>query len=471
MRLTLSAAALALILTGPSAPAAAAAPADPAAEVVVARDGDRWTIDYVLPSDAPVWAFRRSALDLDTREPWRPSQWTVDTPGVVMERHGHLDVLRAADGGSVPRRLRLEMHPRAVNLEADYDPALVFTDGSVALYSGHFDLFPLPTVEAAAALPLDLDEAGIEASSARVTWRDGAGPVLFQGERRPGPTSESDDLYVLFGKAALIDSPGLATVIDPQLPAWIGSEIGVFAPLVTEYYGRRLGPGQAAKPTIMVSWDGPRPGVRSMGGSVLPGLIVMSFEGDRVVERSKEVGDLARWFIGHESAHFWLGQTVRYERARDAWITEGGADLMAIRALDVIDPAYDARAELQREVDDCADLADAPVASANVRGEHRAYYACGAVFALVAEAAQKRADGGDWFDVLRPLIDASREDQVLTREEWLSALTAVSGDPSLRADIEVLLDQGSPDPQAVIARLFDRSGVAYRLDGGKVVLV
>jgi hypothetical protein len=115
-------------------------------------------------------------------------------------------------------------------------------------------------------------------------------------------------------------------------------------------------------------------------------------------------------------------------------------------------------------------LADAPVASANVRGEHRAYYACGAVFALVAEAAQKRADGGDWFDVLRPLIDASREDQVLTREEWLSALTAVSGDPSLRADIEVLLDQGSPDPQAVIARLFDRSGVAYRLDGGKIRL-
>jgi hypothetical protein len=110
------------------------------------------------------------------------------------------------------------------------------------------------------------------------------------------------------------------------------------------------------------------------------------------------------------------------------------------------------------------------VASANERSEHRAYYACGAVFAMTAEGAQKRATDGDWFDFLQPLIDASREDGVLTRDEWLDALDAVSGDPSLRRDLETLLDWGSDDAAAAVASLFQRSGIAHRLEAGRVVL-
>ena len=144
---------------------------------------------------------------------------------------------------------------------------------------------------------------------------------------------------------------------------------------------------------------------------------------------------------------------------------------MAVRALKTLDPTYDAQAELQLEVDDCVKLGTRPVSEAGRRGEHRAFYACGAVFALAAEAAQKRATGGDWFDFLKPLIDESREDGVLTREEWLAHLTAVSGDPELRARIEVLLDTGAADPTPVIVSLFDRSGVAYRLTDGKIELI
>jgi hypothetical protein len=472
MRLTLAATAAALALTGIafSATPSLAFEDPPAAEVAVTRDGDRWTVDYVLPADAPVWAFRRSALDRVGRTPWRPTQWSVETPGVVLERHGDLDVLRATDGGPVPRRLRIAMTPRAVDLEADYDPALIFTDGSVALFSGHFDVFPLASVAEAEALPLDLDEVEIDSPEARMTWRDRAGPVLLQGQRRIDPTSQDGGLYVLFGDARLVDSPRLATVIDPQLPAWISAEIGDFAPRVADHYGRRLGPGQTAKPTVMISWNGPTAELRSMGGSVLPGLIVMAFEGEGVVEPSPQVRDSARWFIGHESAHFWLGQTVRYEAARDAWITEGGADLMAIRALAALDPAYDARAELQREVDGCIALADEPVSDANARGEHRAYYACGAVFALAAEAAQTRATGGDGFDFLKAVIDANRADGVVTRDEWLAAFDAVAHDPILGADIERLLDQGDPDAAATVADLLQRAGVPVTRREGRILL-
>jgi hypothetical protein len=446
------------VSTGPSSPA-----------VTVTRDGDAWTAEYALDRDAPVWAFFGSALIQESRRPWRLDQWRVMTPGVVLERSGHYDILRAADGGPVPRRVRIAFTPKSENLEADYG-VLAFTGGAVALPSGQFDVFPLASVEDAAAVPQDLNGYAMQAEPATVTWRDAAGPVLFRGERLAQAVAANAETYVLFGQADMVASARVVTVADPQLPGWIGGAIDDFAPRVADVYTTRLGPGQTERPTIMISWAGPTPGRTSMGGSVMPGLIVMRFEGSGVVEPTARVLATSRWFIGHESAHFWLGQTVRYERARDAWITEGGADLMAIRALKTIDPAWDARAELQKEVDDCIRLADAPVVEAAERGEHRANYACGAVFALVAEAAQRRATGGDWFDFLKPLIDASREDGVLTRDEWLDALDAVSGDPSLRRDMETLLDHGSDDPAAILQGLFDRSGVAWRRDGGQTRL-
>lgn len=466
-------AALALAAVASSADARMPAPSgDPGPSrpaVTVTRDGDAWTAEYELDRDAPVWAFFVSALTEETRRAWRPEQWRVVTPGVVLERAGARDILRAADGGPVPRRVQIAFTPRPDNLEAEYE-VLVFTDGSVAMPSGLFDVFPLASVAAAADVPLDLNGYPLETGASSVTWRDRAGPILFRGQRVAAATAVEAETYILFGEAELAESERLVTVIDPQLPQWIGGAIKDFAPRVADVYAARLGPGETERPTIMVSWNGPTPGRTSMGGSVLPGLVVMKFDGVGVVEPSARVLSMARWFIGHESAHFWLGQVVRYELARDAWITEGGADLMAIRALSAIDPAYDAQAELQKEVDDCIRLADAPVTEAAGRGEHRALYACGAVFALAAEGAQRRATGGDWFDFLRPLIDASREDGVLTRDEWLDALDAVSGDPSLRRDMETLLDEGSPNAGDIVAALFDRSGVSHSRDGDKVRL-
>ncbi|GLS01466.1 hypothetical protein GCM10007859_14810 [Brevundimonas denitrificans] len=476
MRPVLIAAMAALAFAAGPAPAAgrqtaASGDAGPSSRpaVTVTRDGDAWTAEYELDRDAPVWAFFRSALVEETRLPWRPGQWRVVTPGVVLERAGGRDILRTADGAPVPRRVQIAFTPRSDNLEADYQ-VLVFTDGSVAMPSGLFDVFPLASVAEARAVPPDLNGFPLQTGPASVTWRDRAGPILFRGQRVAAATAVEAETYILFGEADLVETERLVTVIDPQLPQWIGGAIKDFAPRVADVYAARLGPGETERPTIMVSWNGPTAGRTSMGGSVLPGLVVMAFDGVGVVEPSARVLAMARWFIGHESAHFWLGQVVRYERARDAWITEGGADLMAIQALKSIDPDYDARAELQKEVDDCIRLADSPVVEAAERGEHRALYACGAVFAMVAEGAQRRATGGDWFDFLRPLIDASREDGVLTRDEWLDALDAVSGDPSLRRDMEMLLDRGSDDPDAILRGLFDRSGVAWRQDGGKTRL-
>ncbi|WP_122464535.1 hypothetical protein [Brevundimonas lutea] len=460
-----------LVLAGcATAPASSSQGADADIRVEVARAGDRFTADYVLDRDAPVWAFVRSSLIMEVREPWRPRQWTVETPGVLLERRGNYDVLRAVDGGPVPRSVRLTLRPEAVDLEADY-ATLMFSDGAVAMPTHIFDVFPVSSLEAVEALPRDLNGVSLATGPAEVRWTDPAGQILFRGERWDGITTNDADTYVLFGDARVTRGERLTTVLDPTLPSWVPQQIGEFAPWVADFYEARLGEGAFGQPTVMVSWNGPTERMTSMSGSVMPGLIVMSYEGQGIVTPDQEMIDRSRWFIAHESAHFWLGQTVRYAGPPQAWITEGGADLMAIRALAAADPTWDARAELQREVDDCVSLTDGRgVQGAGSRGEHRAYYACGAVLWLVAEAAQGRRDGGDGFDFLRPLIAANREDEVLSRQDWLAALMAVSGDVILLGDVERLLDDGSDDPAEMVAGLLARVGIAHRIEGERVVL-
>lgn len=138
--------------------------------------------------------------------------------------------------------------------------------------------------------------------------------------------------------------------------------------------------------------------------------------------------------------------------------------------MQALDPRYDAGEVLQKGVDDCVRLGDKPVTGAGQRGDHRAYYACGAVLAMVGEALQQRAAGGDWFDYLRPLIEDNRESGVLTRTAWLARLSSLSEDPTLASDIDTFLDNGAPATADFIGSLFDRAGVGYQREGDRIVL-
>jgi len=429
--------------------------------VAVTRSGESWTADFAFPRRARAWAFVRSAIARSTNRPWRPQSWTVETPGVTLQRRGHYDVLAASDGGPLPDHVRVRFTPFGGDVLASYDPALVFTDGSVALFTEQFDAFPLGSARQAERLPIDLSGNPLGDTQTRVTFRDAGGPVLWQGARHSSVTIADDDgSYVLFGPADPAPGEAMATVIDPQLPAWIRESLLRDTPPILQHYATQLGPAPGGRPTLMVSWAGPTPHLISMGGSTLPSLITMTFEGVGVLNENEALRRQALWFIAHEAAHFWLGQAVAYQYSRDAWITEGGADLLALRAIPAVDPGYDAREMLQSAVNDCAELTvRRGVASAEERGEHRAYYACGALFALVAETASHRP----FSDFVRGLIDASRADHVVTRGEWLGALDQASGDPALSAAIARLIDRGAEDPKAAIADLLRRAGVVFTL--------
>ena len=456
------AAALLLVLAGcasapePRAPAAASQPAPRVSAAEVVRDGDTWTVEFRFSRASPAWLFGHSSVMRDNGRPWRPSSWTVETPGVRIERRGRHDVM-FAESGDVPPVVRVRFTPVSADLVAEYDPALIFSDGSVALWSGHFFLRPVASVAAAEALPLDLNGVSFPGDGAQATFRDQAGRVLHVGQRFDSATLIEARSYVLFGPLQPVTSDDIAAVIDPALPTWLKRELSVSTPAIMGRLAEALGPHGGAKPSLLVSWRGPTQGLSSMGGSVLAGQISMTFEGSGVVEENDELRAGARWFIAHEGAHFWLGGAVRYEYARDSWIMEGGADLLAARAIAAIDPAFNATRMLQNSVNECVGFATRPVEQAGDRGENRAYYVCGAVFGMIAESASRRP----YSHFVRTLIDANRSDGILTRAEWLAALDQVSRDPTLSRDIGTMLSSGVADPKAMLASLFTRAGIRF----------
>jgi hypothetical protein len=445
-------------------PVAAVQSVSPTTDVDVVRDGGSWTADYRFDRDTTAWVFRRSSLSRVEQQPWRPQSWTVETAGARLERRGLYDVLVAENGGPVPRRVRISFAPYARGLLADYDPALAFTDGTVALYDQHFEVFPIASPEDAARLPIDLNGRPDTDSITRISFRDRAGSVLHAGARHDRLSLDSSGTYVLFGPAEPLVTEAMATVIDPQLPQWLSSALAAETPRILASYAGRLGPPPGVKPTFLVSWAGPTASLRSMGGSTLPSLVVMRFEGEGVIQEDADLRNSARWFIAHEGAHFWLGQAVRYEFSRDAWITEGGADLLAIRTVASLDPTYDARSMLQASLDECVQLAGGrSVASAQERNEHRAYYTCGAMFGLAAEAVARQS-GGDFFSFVKGLIDASREDRILSRDEWLGELSRLAGGPAVERQIRTMVETGVADPAAALEALFREAGVPHRRD-------
>jgi hypothetical protein len=86
------------------------------------------------------------------------------------------------------------------------------------------------------------------------------------------------------------------------------------------------------------------------------------------------------------------------------------------------------------------------------------------VLGLVAEGAMRKP----FSAFVRQLVEANRADGIVSRADWLAALSAHTRDPSVERDIARLLERGAADPAALIASLLRRAGVPFELDERKL---
>lgn len=458
-----------LLLSAACAATPALEPASPGYTVTVSRaEGGDWLAEYRFIRAAPAWLFPRSRPGEDGR-PWRPQSWTVETPGVRLERRGRHDLL-LGDGRPLTA-VSIRVRPFTTGLRADYTPVLRFSDGAQAHFGGHYEVAPLASTAAAEGLPADLNGyAGLDYVAGRLILREPGRRLLLNGRVSRGEAAarlggKASSAYVYSGNSPIVQTEALAAVFDPGLPAWLREELNTFTPRLLALYADELGPSDDGRPTVFAAWGGPAFQGVSLGGSVLNGLVVMDLSGTRLMTRSAPAVDRLHRFLGHEAAHFWLGQTVGYDRRNEAWITEGGANLLAVRALQRLGSPADARAELQSYLDGCLkqmtpgrSLREASEGGADDDG----HYTCGALLWLAAEAAQKRRDpGADPFTFVSGLIEANRADGELTADEWLVAFERTTGDAALAAAVRGFIEQGVSDPHAFLADLLTRTGVPH----------
>lgn len=445
--------ALLMLVAGAPAPATA----EPIARVTVERSGQNWTAGYQLHEQAPVWVFAKSVLPRESKTSWRIATVRVLTPGVTLQRLGNYDALVSTDG-PLPKRVRLSFAPFVDDLEAGYDPALAFTDGSVALYADQFKLVPMESQSAARqASPDDSKLPAIDRPT-RMTFIDRAGPVLVHGKRERRPTFDKGSTYVLFGRAEPVIGPAMTTILDPSLPAWMADYLRTELPSILAEYRKQLGPSPVGQPTLLVSWAGPAPEQISLSGSVLPGMVVMTLKGDGILKPNEKLSRYARGFVAHEAAHFWLGQAVSYSERSESWITEGGAELLAFRATAAADPSFDVKGRLVQARTECLPfLARGGIATSYERdGDSRAYYACGVILALAAE----QVSGGNFADFVRTLIDRYGADGKVTRAEWMALLESRAPGSRLSAAAAKLLDDKQPDPERSLNEFLAVAGIA-----------
>jgi hypothetical protein len=441
----------------------------PSAEV--SHKGNTWQVDYTLPHDATAWVFPVSAPKQIDHRPWRQGAWKVVTPGVRIERHGAYDMLVASNGRSIPHKVRINFNPTSATLEREYDPAIAFSNGATALYSDQFDVAPIDDPATVDAREAGLTVQDFGGRSVPVRFHDDGGPVFVQGRRQNDPTLAGAATYVVFGSGEVQTIKGVAMLADPALPRWLTTDVSQFAPRVASTYASRLGARSDPRlPLLIMGWRGATSGKVINDGGVRPGEIVLNFEGEGLLERNERAARRTRWFIAHEIAHFWLGsEGVGYVMPSDAWITEGGAEMMAFTLLATVNHEY-VLGELQRAVDDCVKLGTKPIAQAADRHESRAFYACGTVFALASSGVARRRGGSDFFDFIKPLLARHQSDRHLGSAEWLGHFATLAGKPGAANVIRSMIEHGSSQPVKDIETILKSADVPMNVVGNAIVL-
>ena len=211
-----------------AAPAPRAPPAPVGAEVDIVRQGDVWTADFRFGRPAPIWVFVRSSVTRAGELAWRAQTWTVETPGVRLERRGRYDVLVAENGGPVPAAGAAALHARSPRTCSPIRPRRCASPTAPPPCSAASSTCsacrtrPPPrscrSISAPPTSPSPAPARRFRDAAGRCSTRAGAS-LRSASTTRTAPTSCS-------GRPTPVVGAGIAAIYDPALPPWIRDHAG-----------------------------------------------------------------------------------------------------------------------------------------------------------------------------------------------------------------------------------------------------
>lgn len=408
-----------------------------------------WTATWHLAAPARELRFERPA------GAFRARVFEIVTPGYRLERDGDLEVLRAA--GEPARIIRVRFPEFDAELTREYEFFRRFSDGSVALYTGHLLAGTASTAGAAPGAACD------DCLVRRFELVPPPGAAVVVGGRRAvrrlSWTDESGrGTYVYFGAIRPVVSDDVISVIDPGLPGWLGRRTREALPRLFALYRDRLSAAPRTRPVVLFDYKAGEATGYSSGGGTLPGLIQLGVEGRAWESESTSALEQLLHFLAHESAHVWNGEIAHYEGTADAWMHEGSADAFAQRALRRLEVIGEARfLEYQTDaLNDCRrGLTVTTLRESAARGQLRLAYTCGNLIALLTERSLQ-AQGADLFDFWRLLIArARRQGGAYTADDYQAVWRGMGAREADLAELGAFL-AGRMDAEALVAALRGR---------------
>jgi len=395
---------------------------------------DAWRVRYRFPERLREVRFK------DQEYPFRSTSWKVESSGVklVRERDGDVLATDSADGTSEVSLII----PNDTRRPEKAGPLVTpFTDGSQLVHSGYFDVEPKDSE----GRPVRTLFTFIPRHGERVIVLG----VVSEGAARWESTGEGTEVY--FGQAMPVVTRDLVLVVDTGAPSWLVERTTDLFPRLFAIYGERTSQHLDFKPVVFLSYHSESDrGVRSLGGSTLPGMVQLDLRLGSDFERKTDerlVQDIVL-LVAHEAAHFWNAQMFRNddgERGGD-WMHEGGADTFAFRALLSLGAMtrQDYTDRLSQALSGCMlGLQGASLHQSSEAGRTKNAYNCGNVIALLTEAALRRRDPhqdifGFWGELFRKSVDHGYSEAT-----YLAVLRSHGGDDAASVIQSMLTSTGS----------------------------
>jgi hypothetical protein len=421
--------------------------------VLEERPGGTWRATYRLETETGFLRFQRPAAF------YRETVWTVVTPGWELKRQEDEQVL-VAGAGAATDTLVVEFPVYTQNIPKEYELFAEFTDGSVALYTGHLyvttEVSEVAEEEAKFLRRVEMTPAAAER-------------IVVQGEifhgRQVWEDPHGDGTYVYFGGIDPVETADVIGIVDPGAPRWIVDTLEQALPELFALYTREFGVPLPWKPVVIFSFDdSDTPGLSS-GGGTLTGLVQMMAKGQAWRARTSDSSAQLLYLIAHEAAHLWNGQIFSYEDLADSWMHEGSADAFAslvLRDQGAVDEQRLAE-RWTRALEECSiGLLDGPLADSADRSAFRNYYTCGEILA-VWSAAVLPGDGGtgSLFTLWRKLFElADPATGKYGRQTYAEALSTLGANAASAALLLEFIDTEHADPAAALVDLMAAAGIA-----------
>ena len=398
--------------------------------------------DYTLSDPETTLKFSRTAPGL------RAQMWVMQTPGLRIQG----DEIASTDGKPFDH-FRMTVKPYSEFIDLNYVPTDKFSDGSVALFTGYFNVNGKPGQTIFKFVSPDE-------------------PVIAYGQsvtKYQTFSPKGDGTFVYFGELKPVETADSVLILDPSLPTWVTTALSREVPAIMAYYTAHYAVKLPRRPFLLFNWinrgTNKTPGLK--GDSLYDNISFIVSGADWHTETINTRGQLAK-LIAHELAHQWnayIFSPINFESNGGSWLAEGQAEFAANEVAHHFGwlTTQDVLQNYTTDINDCFQASDAhPIGKQNE--SEAAIYGCGVIFNLLAQAAmQHHTPRYSFFDLWRAIYaDATEHHDKYSAQTYVDTLKRLSGDTQLANLIDTLVIKSAKGKNQALIATLQRLGVGYR---------